>query len=237
MIIIPDIHGRSFWKDAVAGRENEKIIFLGDYTDPYSDEGIDPWEGLYSLREVIEFKKQHADNVVLLLGNHDLSYISNYLPKCRHDEENHDEIKTLLMDNLSLFDIAHEERVGDRRVVFSHAGILADWLEENEIIFGKIERGDEVKHLNRMFHEDHIYAALGDVSCYRGGGLATGSCVWADIEEFIDGLTELLPECFQVFGHSRVPEPLITDHFACLDCHTAFILDDNFRFTQMGCGK
>ena len=27
MIIIPDIHGRSFWKDAVKGRENDKIIF------------------------------------------------------------------------------------------------------------------------------------------------------------------------------------------------------------------
>ena len=27
MIIIPDIHGRSFWKDAVKGHENEKIIF------------------------------------------------------------------------------------------------------------------------------------------------------------------------------------------------------------------
>ena len=57
MIIIPDIHGRSFWKDAVKGRENEKIIFLGDYTDPYSHEGIEFWEGLQSLREVIEFKK------------------------------------------------------------------------------------------------------------------------------------------------------------------------------------
>ena len=77
MIIIPDIHGRSFWKDAVKGHENEKIIFLGDYTDPYSHEGIEFWEGLQSLREVIEFKKQHLDNVVLLLGNHDLSYISN----------------------------------------------------------------------------------------------------------------------------------------------------------------
>ena len=53
MIIIPDIHGRSFWKDAVKGRENEKIIFLGDYTDPYSHEGIEFWEGLQSLREVI----------------------------------------------------------------------------------------------------------------------------------------------------------------------------------------
>ena len=237
MIIIPDIHGRSFWKDAVKGHENEKIIFLGDYTDPYSHEGIEFWEGLQSLREVIEFKKQHLDNVVLLLGNHDLSYISNYLPQCRHDDENHDEIKSLIKDNLCLFDIVHEERVGKKRIVFSHAGILPDWLKENEMIFGQIKRGNEVKHLNKMFHEDHIYAALGDVSWYRGGHLTTGSCVWADIEEFIDTLPNHLPGCFQVFGHSQMPEPMITDWFACLDCHTAFILDENFQFSQIGHGQ
>lgn len=79
MIIIPDIHGRSFWKHAVEGHETEKIIFLGDYVDPYADEGIDYWAGILSLRDVILFKKEHPENVVLLLGNHDLSYISTYL--------------------------------------------------------------------------------------------------------------------------------------------------------------
>lgn len=230
MIIIPDIHGRSFWKEAVLGHEDEKIIFLGDYTDPYTYEGIDFWEGLQSLREVIEFKKQHMDNVVLLLGNHDLSYISSYLPECRHDYENHDEIHSLLKDNLHLFDIAHEERVGDRRVVFSHAGILPIWLEGNESIFGHIQPGDEVRHLNTMFHEDNIYAALGDISFYRGGLLSTGSCVWADVDEFIITAPTHLPGCFQVFGHTQMSEPMITDSFACLDCRTAFILDDNFLF-------
>ena len=41
MIICADIHGRTFWKDAIAKkRENEKIIFLGDYLEPYPQEGI-----------------------------------------------------------------------------------------------------------------------------------------------------------------------------------------------------
>lgn len=232
MLIIPDIHGRSFWKDAVEGHETEKIIFLGDYTDPYTYEGVDFWEGLQSLREVIAFKKSYSDNVVLLLGNHDLSYISNRLPRCRHDYENHDEIKFLIKENIGLFDILHEERVGNRRVLFSHAGILPDWLKKNEMIFGKIKHGEEVKHVNRMFHDGNIYGPLGDVSMYRGGRLATGSCVWADIDEFINIMPEHLPGYFQVFGHSQMPEPMITDWFACLDCHTAFTLDDNFQFTQ-----
>ena len=37
MIIIPDIHGHTFWKDAVAKRrEGEMVIFLGDYLDPHN---------------------------------------------------------------------------------------------------------------------------------------------------------------------------------------------------------
>lgn len=236
MIIIPDIHGRAFWKKAVEAKEDEKIIFLGDYTDPYPHEGIEPREGLRSLREVIEFKKFHSDNVVLLLGNHDLSYISNYLPKCRHDYENHDEIKRLISDNLELFDILHEETIGDSSVMFSHAGLLSDWLEENEMIFGKINKGGEVKHLNRMFHEGNIYKALGNVSWYRGGYQTTGSCVWADVEEFVDAKPHYLPGYYQVFGHSQLLKPMITEYFACIDCHTAFNLDDNFKITQIDYG-
>ena len=40
-IIIPDIHGRDFWRWVVAHRkEEETVVFLGDYLDPYEDEWI-----------------------------------------------------------------------------------------------------------------------------------------------------------------------------------------------------
>ena len=98
MIIIPDIHGRNFWKEAIKGHEDEEIVFLGDYVDPYSSlENVDTWNGLDSLSEVIDFKKAHPDNVTLLLGNHDLSYLSDHIVQCRHDDENHDEIRLLLL--------------------------------------------------------------------------------------------------------------------------------------------
>ena len=40
LLIIPDVHGREFWKDAVEEYPNLPVIFLGDYMDPYSYEGI-----------------------------------------------------------------------------------------------------------------------------------------------------------------------------------------------------
>ena len=45
VLIFPDIHGRQFWKEAIKKfpkdqYPNLKIIFLGDYLDPYGYEGI-----------------------------------------------------------------------------------------------------------------------------------------------------------------------------------------------------
>ena len=36
ILVIPDIHGRIFWKDAT--KFDGEIIFLGDYVDPYPHE-------------------------------------------------------------------------------------------------------------------------------------------------------------------------------------------------------
>ena len=58
ILIIPDIHGRSFWEKAINDvaehrREFDEIVFLGDYFDPYSTEHINEcqaimnWEHLY----------------------------------------------------------------------------------------------------------------------------------------------------------------------------------------------
>ena len=33
LIIIPDVHGRSFWRDAVVKYPHDEFIFLGDYLD------------------------------------------------------------------------------------------------------------------------------------------------------------------------------------------------------------
>ncbi len=120
MIIIPDVHGRTFWKSAVEGREDQDILFLGDYVDPYTYlEGIAPYSGLVSLLEIIDFKKANMDRVTLLLGNHDLCYISNLLPLSdRYDEENASVIRDTLLANLSLFQIAHHRTIAGISHIF-----------------------------------------------------------------------------------------------------------------------
>ena len=72
LLIIPDVHSRVFWKEATEkyDQECDKIIFLGDYLDPYLDEGITRKEAIRTLEEVIEYKLNNKDKTVLLLGNH-----------------------------------------------------------------------------------------------------------------------------------------------------------------------
>lgn len=234
MIIIPDIHGRDFWKEAVREHEDEEIVFLGDYVDPYSDlEIIHPWDGLLSLRDVIEFKKAHHDNVTLLLGNHELSYIYNSVAKCRHDDDNHNEIRQLIVDNMDLFEIAYEKRVWDKLFLFSHAGIIPTWLEQNEFVMGEIKTGHEAEELNKLFHAGRLCQVLGDTSSYRGGDKEVGSCIWADVDEHFEyeqsPNAKIYSDVYQIFGHTlqHSEQPIITKHFACLDCRHAFRLDEN----------
>ena len=68
ILVIPDIHGRNFWKEAVEKSIDkvEKIIFLGDYLDPYPWEGITRKEAIANFQEIIDFKKENKDKVVLL---------------------------------------------------------------------------------------------------------------------------------------------------------------------------
>lgn len=41
ILIVGDVHGRTFWQEAKnLINEMDRVIFLGDYLDPYSYEGV-----------------------------------------------------------------------------------------------------------------------------------------------------------------------------------------------------
>lgn len=71
IIIVPDVHGRDFWREPCYERYDEfdKIIFLGDYLDHYSGESTYEHD-IDTLIDVIGFKKTYSDKVILLIGNH-----------------------------------------------------------------------------------------------------------------------------------------------------------------------
>ena len=133
--IIPDIHGRQFWRDAVLDVETIPVVFLGDYLDPYPEDMVkwsDAWKG---LNDIVVLKKRFPDQVTLLLGNHDVHYLPGYPYYATSTRYNHDRavlIRDFFMRNLDLFDIAKVIPRKNSRYPFllTHAGIRRSWITE-----------------------------------------------------------------------------------------------------------
>jgi len=84
ILCIGDVHGRKFWRQAIADniRNVDKVIFLGDYLDPYPEEIMmvpelmecndfyDSYNLLNMLNDIIGLKKNEPDKYILLTGNH-----------------------------------------------------------------------------------------------------------------------------------------------------------------------
>ena len=53
ILIIPDVHGRQFWKKAVGSGDYDKVVFLGDYLDPYPDERIGELTAQHNFEDIL----------------------------------------------------------------------------------------------------------------------------------------------------------------------------------------
>lgn len=226
IIIIPDVHGRDFWRWTVAQRkEEDTLIFLGDYLDPYENEWI-YWSDAYKgLLDIIALKRENPEKVVLLLGNHDLHYLFPNLRGSRYNEYQAEKIRKTFEDNMDCFQMAAECEIGERRYLFSHAGVNKVWVEKYADLFGPVEK-ITADTFNRLMFKDEFVGSLGDISSFRWGSDPAGSMVWADVEEF-EWTEARLPDVIQVFGHTLQDNgPRIIDHsIYCLDCKKGFMLD------------
>lgn len=239
-LIIPDVHGREFWKEPVKvtlGATNANIVFLGDYHDPYPQEFNYDEEcesrSVDNFKQILELKKQYPDRVTLLIGNHDCGYaIGDDICSSRMDRVHRRELEKIFEENRELFQIAAECDIAGKHFIFSHAGILKGWADQ---VWGEEETSspefDVVEELNKAWWTDHygILDALGDYDGYRGwGGYQYGSPVWSDIRSWI----KVTPEetyGFNIVGHTQLQSPIVLGQIADLDCRKAFYLDDYGR--------
>lgn len=215
ILIIPDVHGRDFWKYAKDHiDEVDKIIFLGDYLDPYPHEEITFNTTVENLKEIIQFKKDNNEKVVLLLGNHDLHYVYLEFMNCsRLNKARRNEMNLLFNNNEDLFHLICIE--GD--YLFSHAGIYQYWMNKYQLT------------IDDLLYESFPYYVLEDVSDYRGGFEPVGSCVWADITESFG--QPLIDGYYQIVGHTQLTQyPQVGKDIACLDVRRPFLLDGNVLY-------
>ena len=208
LLIIPDVHGRDFWMEPCSHvDEFDKIIFLGDYHDPYSWE-VSQDTSRHRLRDsLLPFVQQFPDKVVCLFGNHDGNYLVGDMAD-RVDYWHKREIREY-MEKMNI-KLIHQEG----KYLFSHSGVLPAWLKANDLTLHDLN--------NLPF--DH--QALMQVSPYRGGWSEAGSCVWGDVREY--AMKEHIPDIYQIFGHTQLSEDaVIMKDWADLDCRKAFTLIDD----------
>lgn len=211
-LIIPDVHGRKFWRKALELVDSvDRVIFLGDYTDPYPNELISSEESIKELEDIIDFKIKYFDKTILLLGNHDCHYYFTDLePSSRYDRSNSVRINEIFTKNKTLFKILYQYN----DILYSHAGVVKEWLDK----YCEGRSTDEL--LNKPI--DYFHDKLWVVSYSRGGWEKFGSCVWSDVREFSNDL-----EYYQVFGHTQMKEELICKTFSCLDSRKCFLIDND----------
>ena len=213
-LVVPDVHGRAFWKDAKNAITNvDKVIFLGDYLDPYSYEGITCEDSVMEFEDILAFKEAYPDKVVLLLGNHDMHYlISEFMNCSRLNVWRRVEIHDMFMNNIDKFQLIYETE----NYLFSHSGLYKEWMDKYELSL------DDLKDYKTFLKSR--WETLQDVSYERGGWDKVGSCIWADIRESVEN--ELYSDKRQIVGHTQMQEkPYITSKIACLDVRQCFILN------------
>jgi predicted phosphodiesterase len=213
ILIIPDIHGRGFWRKPCE-KDWDKIVFLGDYVDPYPGEA-EQSDVMGELIDIVEFKRQNPDKVVLLWGNHDCFYWCEPYRRqldywSRHDNLRHEDIQAFFRENLDKFQWAYEQD----GFLFTHAGV------NNSMGKLLIEEYDKLDAdvINDFFNKEQNQMLLAMVSYYRGGPDDFSSIIWADVREHYGKMPiDALKKYYQIFGHTYLTSSIVTKWFAMLD--------------------
>ena len=247
ILVIPDVHGRIFWKEPVKKYMDavDRVVFLGDYLDPYEDEDGLADDIYQNLMEIINLKLDNRGKVVLLKGNHDQHYYSkmyrDLAAGSRMDEQNWDKYHEVFGDYRSLFQFAHMEIVNGITYVFTHAGLTLYWLHKVntnmwQLPDNEVSVADEniIGRINQLDYKPMGQEMLSVVGRNRSWfGEKTGSVLWADIEEhsISDAPNAYgLNKVFQVFGHTRLDgektDMIEFENLAMIDSQKCFLIDE-----------
>lgn len=238
IVFIGDCHGKMSWK-AIDPSRWDKIVFLGDYIDnKMTDYPLE--KQLWSLRQIINFKKRHIDKVVLLLGNHDMQYwVDEKNPLTvdynrqgwrftteyhEYGEEKRELIKRLFRENLELFNGAWSYK---NQLLATHAGLTEEWCQNSGRMADLVAQAEREQDLYMLtqYLDDMIRSGSHHLLSFglRTWGMASfnGSPIWADITETGSEYGVSIKGVHQIVGHSRIngKRPrLYSNNVWCVDC-------------------
>lgn len=225
ILIVPDVHGRNFWRKALEIIEDyDKVIFLGDYLDPYRHEKITSDMVYIEFKDILKFKLDYPEKITLLLGNHDFHYWEpDFITSTRYDRFKANFYYDIFEKHKELFSCFKQIKSHDKKFIFSHAGINKYWLEENKLTLSKLLK----MSIDNLLDNKGIRwgSPLEQISLYRGGDCLYGSPIWADIMEARTGAMNLGDNILQITGHNQVEGIIQWPGIIYTDCKKLIALD------------
>lgn len=194
ILVLGDIHGRLVWYDIIKKEQPDKVIFLGDYVSTHDD--ISDEQQCMNLEDILNYKTDNPDKVILLRGNHDLQHLGYYWAECSGYfravanwlTESH--MKCRFLDNTQWIHIEDD-------LIFSHAGITKMWWES--LGLGEPTR-DNLLKINELEPSEVFAFTPNNMHDFYGTSY-TQPCTWIRptslLQNHIDGWN-------QVVGHTRV---------------------------------
>ena len=142
VIVFGDIHGRDCWKKVIENFNADLYIFLGDYFT--SRELISIEDQIKNYEEILKFKTENPDKVIMNIGNHDTEAMKYYWAVCYpqfcstylREEDN----KQFFLDNTQWCYTVDN-------IVFSHAGISEVWFNNVIAKHPEVKCFDDINNL------------------------------------------------------------------------------------------
>lgn len=227
VVVIGDIHGKSVWKEIVNKETDaDTIIFIGDYLDSWD---ISPTMMAENFQEIVKFKKDSNKEVVLLVGNHDLSYISS---SCRCSGYNL-ELDSLVgryitkLFNDKFIKTFHIEG----NILFSHAGVTKSWLS-NTVNYLNIESKNiftQINIINSLVAEaPSLLKYVAYDTSNRGFHIDQGP-VWVRPPSLLENKLDTIE---QVVGHTQYTDIYSKDNIHFIDVLDSVVQYLTIEFTN-----
>ena len=127
-LALGDIHGKTIWKDIIKKENPDRVIFLGDYVTTH--EGISSEQQISNLEEILTYKEENSDKVILLRGNHEIQHLGYSWAECSGLDRTvlkYMSEETFKERFLSLTQWIYIDK--ELNTIFSHAGVSRVWLE------------------------------------------------------------------------------------------------------------
>jgi len=126
IVVLGDIHGRTIWKDIIEKEQFDQVIFLGDYVSTHEE--IPAEQQLSNLEDILNYKENNSDRVILLRGNHDVQILGYSWAECSgFDRKVYQGMIPMKEKFLELTQWVYH--IPDTNIVCSHAGISEEFLD------------------------------------------------------------------------------------------------------------